>query len=282
MEEDEMREEEISADRELGSWCITEREDLIDLLENRDIAVVKELTLKIDVDDLESLSSLLLDVSKLWIIGSEIRKFNQLNLFPNVEELVINGTNIQGGLQGLNNFTSIKKIMITDNKFLTSIDDHIKSRSLNSITIGNNHLDRLPFLDSPSLETLIFARVQIVDLGVALARVDSKMIRLLMINSCQVKTIGKINTLRSLKSLSMQENNLSDLNGIESFPNLQFLEVCGNPIRDISSLSKLHSLKYLSIDAAAVERHPEVIKKYNLRKDRSNCYTTDINNQDKV
>lgn len=78
----------------------------------------------------------------------------------------------------------------------------------------------------------------------------------LSINGQEIKDIEPITRIKSLKHLNLWGNQISDISGLEGLGSLESLNLSDNTISDISILAKLHSLHTLSISGNPLIKFP--------------------------
>ncbi|CAL5970208.1 leucine-rich_repeat domain-containing protein [Hexamita inflata] len=84
-------------------------------------------------------------------------------------------------------------------------------------------------------------------IGVLFDRVPTKITNLQFTNSPQTNFTG-LEQMKQLMTLSLYDNQLSQINFISSLINLTNLNVCSNIIKDLSPLQNLIRLKYLNLE----------------------------------
>ena len=125
-----------------------------------------------------------------------------------------------------------------------NLNDLAKLPYLNSLTIENDRIESLLFLNS-------------LDFLENLTLIDCKF---------SPGEIGIIASIPTLKSLTMSDCSLSTIAGLESAQNLEYLDLSENTIRNLESLTGLTSLKSLNLQNNAVTNLTALSSLVNLEK----------------
>ena len=110
----------------------------------------------------------------------------------------------------------------------------------------------LPCLQSLILDGSIITSIR--DLGTVLVNLQS-----LSLNECDLSDIDGISALSGLKQLSLRDNNIADCDPLAMHPNIEELILCGNQVRNFSVTNALAScdrLKRLYLSRNPIESAP--------------------------
>ena len=78
--------------------------------------------------------------------------------------------------------------------------------------------------------------------------INSNDIKTLVLNNNELTDISGIKIFKNLEKLNLAYNKINNISDIENLINLKVLYLNSNPLNDISVIKNLNNLKYLNID----------------------------------
>jgi hypothetical protein len=187
----------------------------------------------------------------LKMSDSNIKSLSGLKNFPNLEELVITGTEIEEDLSPIANARKLKKFKLIFNSYPHEGKDITPLGSLSELkelALGIDINDITPLANLQNLEKL----------------------SLIIRQSTDLSPISKLRKLRAICPPYW----IKDLRFLEKSSNLEHLHLAGSQVEDISSITKLKKLKKLNL------WYCDKIKDYNPVGDLENLqilYLTALN-----
>lgn len=186
------------------------------------------------------------------IPGAVEIQFNDENLFNSIKEILgdavlkaedkkitvmketleeVNGLGLQekeiSDITGLEDFTNVSLIELQDNDIsdITSLKDN---ETIEVLNLNNNELDS-------------------IDIQVIKTMTNLKRLGMGGNNITSISELSDLASLPNLVELAIFDSNLTNLDGIEKFTNLEILYIDSNQIEDYSKLNELSNLKVLGI-----------------------------------
>ena len=179
--------------------------------------------------------------------------------FPNITELTVAGSIIDGGTDCLGHFPNLETISLTllEPYSIACID---KMPNLRQITLGEAQSDGNGYLDlsgeeakhlygHPHLEFLSAVDSELSDLGWA---AECPELRQLYLSSCHISDLSPLADHTNLKELFLSNNKVESVLPLSGCEQLVEIRLSGNPLTDLSGLEGLKNLEELRISRTSV------------------------------
>ena len=209
----------------------------------------------------------LMNLSILYQIRSELDE-RSANLdgstlftrdFPNILDLTISGSIIDGGTDCLGHFPNLERISLSllEPYSIACIDKMPKLRNIRLIDSGPSENDYLNLSGEeakhlyghPQLESLTADDSELSDLGWA---AECTKLRDLSLNNCLISDLSPLANLTSLKWLYLSNNKVESVLPLSECEQLEEIRLSGNPLTGLNGLEGLENLEELSISRTPV------------------------------
>ena len=202
-------------------------------------------------------------ITWIFLDWNEITDLTPLRGFSSLEKISFSGNNVSdisvlGGLENLENITAINnkienidvlgnldmKYICLDGNNISDISVVSNWTNLVDMSFQNNRIENIPDLSALSnLETVNLSNNKIK----SIENINGNM-KELSIDNNELPSLSGIQNLLSLEILSCSNNQISSLAELEGLSKLENLNINKNQIRDIESLANCSLLKYLYMD----------------------------------
>ena len=209
----------------------------------------------------------LMNLSILYQIRSELDE-RSANLdgstlftrdFPNILELSISGSIIDGGTDCLGHFPNLERISLSllEPYSIACIDKMPKLRNIRLIDSDPSENDYLNLSGEeakhlyghPQLESLTAEDSNLSDLGWA---AECPKLSVLSLRNCLISDLSPLANLTSLKWLYLSNNKVESVLPLSGCEKLEEIRLSGNPLTSLSGLEGLKNLEELSISRTLV------------------------------
>jgi len=153
-------------------------------------------------------------------------------------------------LDGLENFTALKSLVLTDNS-VAELEPLSGLRQLQTLGLRSNAVSSLePLSDMTALRSLDLTDNNISDIS---PLSNCTALEELHLGSNSVRDVSALAYCRSLSSLELCDNEISDISALSGLVNLTMLKLDNNNISDLTPLYTLKQLQVLFIHGNSVE-----------------------------
>ena len=212
----------------------------------KNLTKLEELSLRLDYDHIEDISSILSNLTSLKILDiwnadfrnvdfSKLNKLEELNIgnvkINNIEQISclknLKSLHIYNSY-GISNFEklpidNLTSLILTNNENIKSLDLTQNFNKLTELNLQNCKIEDLKFIEK---------NTNLINLN---------------LNNNNIKDISSISNLTKLQSLYLSGNKIENISALESLSKLMNAYLDNNYINDISPIGQLKELKYLDI-----------------------------------
>lgn len=202
-------------------------------------------------------------ITWIFLDWNEITDLSPLSEFKDLEKISFSGNNVSdlsalSGLENLENITAINnkienidtlsnldmKYICLDGNNISNINVVSNWTNLVDMSFSNNIIEEIPNLNNLSnLETVNLSNNKIKSIENISGSMEE-----LSIDNNELTSLSGVQNLLNLKILSVSNNQINSLKELESLSNLENLNINKNQIRDVSGLVNCSKLKYLYMD----------------------------------
>lgn len=237
-----------------------------------DPAVTKAVRKAVDRPKGDIMSSDVINLKNLEIIGQGVKSLKGVEQLKNLEKLGLYANNIKGGqLMYVKDLTQLKSLDLAENKLLeipngafenlvnleelvldhtgiNTLDKNMMSKlvSLRDLLIEENGFTNLDFLeDNTSIKNILFRENRIRDIsGVR----NNKNLEMFWGGDNEVSDISVLKGQKELNYFSMKNNKISDISALKDSTKLTNVYLSKNQITDISALEGKSFINNLELD----------------------------------
>ena len=202
-------------------------------------------------------------ITWIFLDWNEITDLSPLRGFNDLEKISFSGNNLSdisvlGNLKNLKNITAINnkienidvlsnldmKYICLDGNNISNINVVSNWTNLVDMSFANNVIENVPdFSNLVDLETVNLSNNKIKSIENISGNMEE-----LSIDNNELTSLSGVQNLLNLKILSVSNNQINSLKELESLSNLENLNINRNQIRDVSGLVRCSKLKYLYMD----------------------------------
>ena len=202
-------------------------------------------------------------ITWIFLDWNEITDLSPLRGFNDLEKISFSGNNVSdisvlGNLKNLENITAINnkienietisgldiKYICLDGNNISNINVVSNWTNLVDMSFANNVIENVPdFSNLVDLETVNLSNNKIKSIENISGNMEE-----LSIDNNELTSLSGVQNLLNLKILSVSNNQINSLKELESLSNLENLNINKNQIRDVSDLVNCSKLKYLYMD----------------------------------
>lgn len=180
---------------------------------------------------------------KMDLSHQRLKDVTPLSGFQNLRYLSLRGNAIED-LAPIAKLSKLIELDISQNS-LATLPNLAELTSLKVLAATHNQLTALNAAELPqSLLRIDYADNPLAADGINLALPELKYLNL---SSCGLETIAPLRS-RSLIELSVMNNGITSIDGIDALPNLEILILSRNALEDVAPLQKLSHLRFLWLD----------------------------------
>ena len=209
-------------------------------LTDNDIIALKKFTnllsIELDNNNLTNID-ILADLSKLAYISVKNNNITDVSALGNLEKLnaiVLDGNS---NITGYSNIKSIYTLSLI-NCNLNSIENLQQMQQLNMLYLNDNSLTNLDFSNLPSnLTTLHLSNTNLS----SIEEINIEKLLYLTISDNPITSLKGIEKLTELYHLDISNSPILSLDEIENLKSLYYINISSTKINDLSPLNKLHS-----------------------------------------
>ena len=202
-------------------------------------------------------------ITWIFLDWNEITDLSPLRGFNDLEKISFSGNNLSdisvlGNLKNLKNITAINnkienidvlsnldmKYICLDGNNISNINVVSNWTNLVDMSFANNIIENVPdFSKLVNLETVNLSNNKIKSIENISGNIEE-----LSIDNNELTSLSGVQNLSKLKILSVSNNQINSLSELESLEELENLNINKNQIRDVSGLVNCPKLKYLYMD----------------------------------
>ena len=202
-------------------------------------------------------------ITWIFLDWNEITDLSPLRGFNDLEKISFSGNNVSdisvlGNLKNLENITAINnkienietisgldiKYICLDGNNISNINVVSNWTNLVDMSFANNVIENVPdFSKLVNLETVNLSNNKIKSIENISGNIEE-----LSIDNNELTSLSGVQNLSKLKILSVSNNQINSLSELESLGELENLNINKNQIRDVSCLVRCSKLKYLYMD----------------------------------
>lgn len=202
-------------------------------------------------------------ITWIFLDWNEITDLSPLSGFNDLEKISFSGNNLSdisvlGNLKNLENITAINnkienidvlsnldmKYICLDGNNISNINVVSNWTNLVDMSFANNIIENVPdFSKLVNLETVNLSNNKIKSIENISGNMEE-----LSIDNNELTSLSGVQNLSKLKILSVSNNQINSLSELESLEELENLNINKNQIRDVSGLVNCPKLKYLYMD----------------------------------
>lgn len=202
-------------------------------------------------------------ITWIFLDWNEITDLSPLRGFNDLEKISFSGNNLSdisvlGNLKNLKNITAINnkienidvlsnldmKYICLDGNNISNINVVSNWTNLVDMSFANNIIENVPdFSKLVNLETVNLSNDKIKSIENISGNMEE-----LSIDNNELTSLSGVQNLSKLKILSVSNNQINSLSELESLGELENLNINKNQIRDVSGLVRCSKLKYLYMD----------------------------------
>lgn len=202
-------------------------------------------------------------ITWIFLDWNEITDLSPLRGFNDLEKISFSGNNVSdisvlGNLKNLENITAINnkienietisgldiKYICLDGNNISNINVVSNWTNLVDMSFANNVIENVPdFSKLVNLETVNLSNNKIKSIENISGNIEE-----LSIDNNELTSLSGVQNLSKLKILSVSNNQINSLSELESLEELENLNINKNQIRDVSGLVNCPKLKYLYMD----------------------------------
>ena len=202
-------------------------------------------------------------ITWIFLDWNEITDLSPLRGFNDLEKISFSGNNLSdisvlGNLKNLENITAINnkienidvlsnldmKYICLDGNNISNINVVSNWTNLVDMSFANNIIENVPdFSKLVNLETVNLSNNKIKSIENISGNMEE-----LSIDNNELTSLSGVQNLSKLKILSVSNNQINSLSELESLEELENLNINKNQIRDVSGLVNCPKLKYLYMD----------------------------------
>ena len=202
-------------------------------------------------------------ITWIFLDWNEITDLSPLRGFNDLEKISFSGNNVSdisvlGNLKNLENITAINnkienietisgldiKYICLDGNNISNINVVSNWTNLVDMSFANNIIENVPdFSKLVNLETVNLSNNKIKSIENISGNIEE-----LSIDNNELTSLSGVQNLSKLKILSVSNNQINSLSELESLGELENLNINKNQIRDVSGLVRCSKLKYLYMD----------------------------------
>ena len=202
-------------------------------------------------------------ITWIFLDWNEITDLSPLRGFNDLEKISFSGNNLSdisvlGNLKNLKNITAINnkienidvlsnldmKYICLDGNNISNINVVSNWTNLVDMSFANNIIENVPdFSKLVNLETVNLSNDKIKSIENISGNMEE-----LSIDNNELTSLSGVQNLSKLKILSVSNNQINSLSELESLEELENLNINKNQIRDVSGLVNCPKLKYLYMD----------------------------------
>ncbi|MBR2048024.1 MAG: leucine-rich repeat domain-containing protein [Oscillospiraceae bacterium] len=213
-----------------------------------DLWTITDFTVPAEAESLEDLA-LLSRLTRLTIRDRDIPSLQFLAGMTSLEELVISGCHIRGGLETVASLPSLRKLTLSDCG-LSTVAVLEPARFLTHLDLSNNAIGNLePLAGMTGLEVLNLSENAVSDLSVLSGL---PMLTKLNLSRNSVSSIAPLVACASMTELDISYNTVSDLGALGNMHRLTSFLAASNQIDNISALAACVKLRELDLSDNAV------------------------------
>lgn len=212
---------------------------------------------------LEKLSRLLPIAEHLKILSlynCAIKKIGKLKEFTQLEELNLR-MNPVSKLKGIKKLTNLKKLIIS----FTKIKSIEQVQYLSHLKVLDVYSTRLPSITGIEhlkyLEELIVPDIESFDLICAI-----KSLKKISLRNNEITEIKGLEKFPNLEELDLFANGISEIKGLEMLKNLRILDLCSTRVTEIKGLENLGNLENLSLGHTSIPKIKGLENLVNLKE----------------
>ena len=214
-----------------------------------------------DLSGIEAFSNK--EITWIFLDWNEITDLSPLRGFNDLEKISFSGNNVSdisvlGNLKNLENITAINnkienietisgldiKYICLDGNNISNINVVSNWTNLVDMSFANNIIENVPdFSKLVNLETVNLSNNKIKSIENISGNMEE-----LSIDNNELTSLSGVQNLSKLKILSVSNNQINSLSELESLEELENLNINKNQIRDVSGLVNCPKLKYLYMD----------------------------------
>lgn len=241
-----------------------------------DLWTISEFTVPAEAENLEDLA-LLTRLTKLTVRDRDIPSLQFLAGMTSLEELVISGCHIRGGLETVATLPSLRKLTLSDCG-LSTVAVLAPAKNLTHLDLSNNAIGNLePLAEMTVLEVLDLSENAVSDLSVlsglsALAELNlsrNSVSSIAPLVACagmtkldisynRVADLGALGNMTRLVSFRAASNRIESIAALASCTRLRELDISHNTVADLSPISGMAELTTLNFSRNAVTALPRL------------------------